>query len=560
LLGCSIAAILLYPGSKRMSQRLLQQLFRRSASYESLEPVYADATEGQVLGDLGTYGRWSKIEIAFEGPNTAVIDAQTNPFTIIVDVEFVGPDGKRQLVPAFYDGDGEGGLSGRVWKVRFSADSVGSWTFSTRSSHKLLSGYEGSFEVTQPEKCPDNRSLVCKGRLQYVDGNHYLRFGDNEYWVKGGIDDPENFLGTAFGDWSDKREAIGFLARAGVNSIYVITNNINPGDRNDTWPWWGETPSEAKKNSDRFNISKLQEWEEFFTFVQEQGIVLHIILDDDSAWHNYDHYAYYREMVARFGHHPGIIWNIGEEANENYRDAAQVELATMLKEIDPYDHPVTVHRKPRWPFFGNPVFDLASIQPGDGAANFTTVDLPDYFQFVAENRQLSVQEGHPIPIMIDETPRVTAVNEATRLKMRREVLYPIFLAGGNYELHFRDAYGQQGQLTIEDLSPMLVDMMRARQLVERLPFHEMEPCQALVGEGNYCFGKRDEVYTIYMPEGGTTRLDLSESSSHFTVEWYNPSVDVYVPDSSVQGGEILTFAAPFSGDAALILRLKGSQC
>jgi hypothetical protein len=56
------------------------------------------------------------------------------------------------------------------------------------------------------------------------------------YWIKAGIDDPENFIGNALGDWDAKKSAIDYLSSKGVNSVYIITNNID-GDRNDTWPW-----------------------------------------------------------------------------------------------------------------------------------------------------------------------------------------------------------------------------------------------------------------------------------------------------------------------------------
>ncbi len=258
----------------------------------------------------------------------------------------------------------------------------------------------------------------------------------------------KTFLGNAFGDWNAKKAAIDYLASKGVNSVYLVTNNIS-GDRNDTWPWVGTTTSEAIANSNRFNVAKLLLWEDFFSYVQQQGLVLHIILDDDSAWDLYDHTLYYRELVARFSHHPGIIWNIGEEANEIYTDAEQIAHANTIRNLDPYDHPVTVHRMPTWPFLGNSSFDLTSIQPIDGASDFSTTDLGDLNALVISHRNLSISAGRPVPIMIDEIPRVTVVDEAAILKMRTEVLYPIFLGGGSHEIHYHDAYGQGGQVTIE---------------------------------------------------------------------------------------------------------------
>ena len=433
------------------------------------------------------------------GPDSTGL-GDPNPFLIDVKVTFTGPSGQILILPAFYDGDGNGGMDGNIWKARFAPDTPGSWTYITTSSNTLLNGQTGAFEVISPANCqayapgglPD---FTCLGRLEY-DGTHYLKFSSGDHWIKGGIDDPENFLGSAFGDWNAKKLAIDNLASKGVNSIYLVLNNIS-GDYNDTWAWVGNTTSDAIANSNRFNVAKLLLWEDFFTYVQEKGIVLHMILDDDSAWDGYDHTLYYREMVARFSHHPGIIWNIGEEADEIYSDEEQVTYATMIRSLDAYDHPVTVHRNPTWPFLGNSSFDLTSIQPINGALDFSIADLGDLNALVISHRDLSVSAGRPVPIMIDELPRVTVVDETAKLKMRAKVLYPIFLGGGSHEIHYEDIYGQGGSVSIETLEPMLLDMQRARQFMEKLPFSQMIPCnQMLSPAGNLCSGKTGEVYAI----------------------------------------------------------------
>ena len=67
-----------------------------------------------------------------------------NPFAIPVDVVFTAPSGKTTRVPGFFDGDGAGRLDGAVWKVRFSADEVGTWRFRAESPNEELDGCRGS--------------------------------------------------------------------------------------------------------------------------------------------------------------------------------------------------------------------------------------------------------------------------------------------------------------------------------------------------------------------------------------------------------------------------------
>jgi hypothetical protein len=545
---------------------LVAALFAYGANLAPTRGLYVPAAryvtpeQDSPANHLGSFAKWTKVEVSLQGPQTSVSDGSSNPFQVRVDVTFTGPDDQSFTVPAFYDGDGQGGNAGNVWKVRFAPNTSGRWRFESASSEPLLAGYKGTFDVTAPQECSSYEpgglpDLACVGRLQYEEGQHYLKFVDGGYWIKGGIDDPENFIGAAFGGWQEKREAVDFLAEHGTNSIYVITNNITPGDRNDTWPWLGETSEEAKRQSDRFDVVRLQAWESFFEYVQQQGITLHIILDDDSAWHAYDHYLYYREMVARFGHHAAIIWNIGEEANEIYRDSEQIRLAELLRELDPYDHPVTVHRKPPWPFLGEAAFDLTSIQPGDGAGDFDAVNNRDFNEIVGEHRSGSMEAGRPIPIMVDETPRVTRVNEDTRFMMRSRILYPIYLAGGQYEMHYYDAYGQGGTLTIEQMGPMLQDMQYARRFMEGLPFHEMEPCNDLLFDRDeaYCLGKTGDVYAVYSATGAPFAIDLSAMDGEFWLQWFDPQQRTMTEPVPINGGARRELRPPRGQEAAAVL-------
>jgi hypothetical protein len=512
------------------------------------------------MGNLGSFEQGSIVEIAFSGPLMAVDDPDLNPFLIEMEVSITGPDGQVFLLPAFYDGDGMGGTRGNVWKVRFVPDAPGSWLFTSDSSQRELNRYQGTFSVAAAPDCqtpgPDQSpNIHCLGFLEASNG-HYLRFSSGEYWIKAGVDDPENFLGTAIGDWQDKKDAIDFLSSKGVNSIYVITNNID-GDRQDTWPWYGETQEAAKKNSERFDIVKLQLWEDFFNYVQSKGIVIHLVLNDDGAWHDYNQELYYREMVARFAHLPGLIWNIGEEANEIYSDGQQINLASHLQSLDPYDHPVTVHRTNPWRFIGNPNFDLTSIQVGDGAADFSKSKLPDLNRVVIDHISSSDQVCQPIPVMIDEIPRVTKVDQSSRLKLREEVIYPIYFGGGNFELHFYDAYGD-GTLSFEDLGPMLDDLLRAHKFMETLPFYTMEPCNEMVMSGAAgCFQRSGDIYAVYSSKGNNPVLDMRTIRGNFEVYWFDPRTGNETHAGVVSGGKILTFTTPDSQD--WVLKLDNPQ-
>ena len=153
--------------------------------------LFSPATPSQGatdLGNVGNFPRWSKVEIAFTGPSSAGMSETPNPFTTEVDVIFSGPNAESFTVPGFYDGDGVGGLDGDVWKVRFSPNAVGAWTFSSSApAEPLLHEVTGSFDVTSLPACPPLApgslpDLSCSGRLEYASA-HHLRFSEGDWFL-----------------------------------------------------------------------------------------------------------------------------------------------------------------------------------------------------------------------------------------------------------------------------------------------------------------------------------------------------------------------------------------
>ena len=480
-------------------------------------------------------------EIGFEGPNSIGMGTP-NPFLIDLEVTFTSPGGQAYSVPGFYDGDGNGSMDGSSWKVRFTPDSIGNWTYFSNSSEPLLDGQSGSFIVIDDRTCPPYQpgglpDYQCVGRLASA-GDHYLRFGDGTYWLKGGEDDPEDFLAAGINvGFTDKYQAIDYLASLGVNSQYLLLNNVG-GDGDNVWPWFGSTPSEAQLNHERFDVVKLQEWENLFSYIQSKGVVLHLVLEDDSGWTGFDRSLYYRQMIARFGHHQGLIWNIAEEYNENYSADQVKEFAQLVRDYDPYDHPITVHHfgaLDTWqPFVGDSRFDLTSFQTDKIPVN---ADAAAWFEIVEGS-------GRKIPISFDETGQIGTLDQ----DLARHITWSAYMGGANFELHTfpLSAYS--------DFGLHLADMTRARQFIEQLPFWNMQPVNDLLSSGSaYIFAETGEVYTAYLPSGGQIELDLTGTSNYFEAEWFNPRNGSRSSLGLFQGGSDHGFSAPSNDDWVLLI-------
>ncbi len=220
----------------------------------------------------GTLRKWDAVTIDFQGPHADVLDNDPNPFLDHrLQVHFTSPGGKIHNVPGYFDGNGRGGRSGNIWRVRFSADEVGEWYL--RASFRKgpgvavsldpdagepdsFDGYQDSFVIRpQDTSAP---GFLKWGRLEYV-GKHYLKFRDGSYWIKGGTDSPEDFLAYhGFGntpeachgydthvkdwrpgdpDWGNGKGkaiigALNYLASQHVNSIYFLPMNIGGDGKN----------------------------------------------------------------------------------------------------------------------------------------------------------------------------------------------------------------------------------------------------------------------------------------------------------------------------------------
>jgi hypothetical protein len=530
----------------------------------------------------GNLNKWHTVTLTFDGPQTGET-AEPNPFRDYrLNVVFTKAN-KRYVVPGYYAADGNAAqssaTSGNKWRVQFVPDEEGQWSFdgSFRSGRDIalssdptagvptpFDGVAGKFVVGPTDKA--GRDHRAKGMLKYV-GKRYLRFAETgDYFIKGGADSPENFLayadfddtydagelkrqGEAAGDkfihhyaphvqdwrpgdpsWKDGKGkgmigALNYLASKGMNSVYFLPYNIDGGDGKDVWPW--TNPQEKY----RFDCSKLDQWEIVFSHTDKLGVMLHVVTQETENDQGLDggelgpqRKLYYRELIARFAHHLALTWNLGEE-NTNTTEQRKA-FCKYIKDLDPYGHPVVCHTYPGKydevyePLLGYEYFDGPSLQTNDTHAQ-TTKWLDS-----------SASAGRQWFVSLDEIgPADTGVkpdaNDYGHDEVRNKHLWGHLMAGGaGVEWYFGYKWANN-DLNCEDWRSRdhLWDLTRyALEFFHRyLPFTEMTHHDELTGAGNdYCFAKPGEIYAIYLPAGGTTNLNLGDSSVTFTIQWYNP--------------------------------------
>ena len=586
---------------------------------------------GEAVLDPVVEGRrkvWLPMMVSFRGPSATETDESPNPFLHYrLTVIFEGPNGEKYSVPGFFAGDGHGDGSGNVWRVFFTPNAGGRWTFqaSFRKGKRLAvtleadagqpevpDGQGGEFDVADAD--PDAPGFLSKGKLAYVPGKFYLKtLGDNRYWIKGGTDSPEDLLayegfddtrsGTRFAvkkyaghvrdwrpgdpDWKDGRGkaiigAMNYLAEQHVNLIYFLPMNIG-GDGQNVWPFTGKInpAGDPANDNTHYDISKLHQWEIVFSHAQAKGIVLHFVFNEaeknnklelGGADLTTERKLFYREMVARFGHHNALIWNLCEEYNIGLDLGPQSvkEFAAYIAQLDPYDRPITVHHAKNpvkaWePFLGDERFSITSLQIGRG----------DIEPVVETFRKLTQDAGRAVPVAVDEFT-VTTGDKAwlpvdDSVALRKEKLWPAYLSGGQVEFIVAELLDTQDFRKYESLWQYI---WYARKFMEQnLPFWDMEPADDLLtGESVYIgktcshdgqvFAKQGQCYAIYLPTAAQTGvLDLGSARGRFAKRWYNPRTGAFegAPEVLKGGQKIEIGPAPDTPDEDWVVLVKKHQ-
>jgi len=364
--------------------------------------VFSQAIQSEVVAPAETT-LWHPMQIDIIEPSLTTDESadDLNPFLdIALNILFTAPDGRQFTVPGFYAGNGEGNGSGAVWRVRFSPDRVGEWQYrvsfltgleiavddTTASKTLPNDGEQGAFEVAAASSSAPG--FLAHGRLNYV-GQHYMQFADGTYWIKSGVDSPENLFGFAgfdgtvdqaggldesglidglhhyephVADWREGDPdfvnsdtgvrgrglvgAINYLASEGVNSVYFLPMNLG-GDGRDTYPFIGVSGS--RFDNTHYDISKLHQWNKVLSHMQRMGVAAHIVLGEqeigntnwfDNGELGVERKLFYRELVARFSYLMAIKWNLSEESR--FSPDQHLEFANYLRRLDWAQHPISV--------------------------------------------------------------------------------------------------------------------------------------------------------------------------------------------------------------------------
>ncbi len=520
--------------------------------------------------------------------------------------------------------------SGNKWRVHFAPEQPGTWNWSASfksganvaingggSGAGFMDGNTGSFNVSESDKSGRDHRAKDNGRLQYI-GEHYLRYSgtnpaspNGDWFVKAGADAPENTLayedfdntpnrGNRRKSWGPHQQdylaseassytwsggkgtellgVVRYLSNKGLNAFSFLTLSLHGDDENvfphllkvgvNTYNGYNDGQQwNQGVHKDRFDVSKLAQWEKIFEYADKKGMFMHfktLETENDNIMDNNgfgrQRKLYYRELIARFGHHLALNWNLSEETT--IPDNVVKATAAYIKQVDPYDHHIVIHTYPgqqdqRYtPLLGNnSMLTGASIQTDKNKVHNDVKRWLEKSRNAGKKWVVANDEQGSANIGVDADPKDNKL-------VRHKVLWGTLMAGGTgveyyygYQTNGTDLNAQNHRTRDAKYSDADIALRFFNNYLQAsLP--EMVSSDGVTSDGNdYVLANAGKIYTVYRPNGGSTGLSLPGGNNEYDVQWYNPRSGGNLTSKTTLVGNLV---APDNNDWVALIKRKNS--
>jgi hypothetical protein len=452
----------------------------------------------------------------------------------------------------FYDGDGQGGQTGNVWKFRLMLDVPGEWNVTavfrdSATGQELAPAQSFAYSVAAkaaPGHCGHiTRDPQNPMRLAFADGTPWVPFPlhssfllDHEnamrsQWIREHAARGVNALGVRF-----HAEAANALGVAG-NWQFLAAD----GSRVTRWPETGANGFDYA----RPDLAGWRYYEEGLDLAERNGIYLHIwfgMSGDNRQYHSYgpqdwiqdgelgpQQKRFIRYFLARWAALPvWWHWTVDSEYEEGPGDdlARDRAWAAEFQQLNPWPTLITTHVLRQWTPSTAPEYDLATLQlrvPQDPSRI-----VSDSVGFVEQTL------GFGLPVFNAEGVWSLRTVEDSRIA----TLAHYFAGGFSHVAHTEDSSDKGHHASSwgcewdnvnprhKDDADMLGQLSRFFNAPEQAAFNRAHPAHDLVtlagGHHALCLADPGRFYAVWLDEGGTASLDLSDapspSRSHVTTE------------------------------------------
>jgi hypothetical protein len=253
--------------------------------------------------------QWTRFEDTFESSKN-----YDNPVQDIkVKVEFTSPKGKKRNFFAFWDG-------GRLWRVRFSPDEPGKWTYKTSCSDKNNKGLYNQTGSFQCKKYQGDIGLFRHGELRLSDNRRYFEHTDDTafFFLADTV-----WCGPLLSDLKDWNVFLKDRAAKEFTAIQFVMTQWRMA-RKDV----DGNPAFTGKEKVAVNAAYFQRLDKYIDAINNTGLVAVPVLlwaiqgDDNPGYYLPEEQknilAEY--MIARYGAHQ-VIWFLGGDGNYSGENA-----------------------------------------------------------------------------------------------------------------------------------------------------------------------------------------------------------------------------------------------
>lgn len=471
-------------------------------------------TSGNHAGrEVGRGDVYTVVELSFQGPHQTPADAPARD--IDFHVLFRHEDGVSSYrISGFWDGDGKGGSSGNVFKVRFCPTKPGRWFLAeVYSNSLLLNGQkQGEYVSTTLSKRKNHHGFwevdaASPGKRWYrrSDGSHAYVFGNTMYTFlsqtgKDGRPSGNDIAAdlrnnaryfrkvrfSAIGDRYPHPDDSPFFDSAGKGT-YDGDQSFRPDPR-----WFHNRVDKAVQTS--FDLDLIADLILSGVDLPTTRAALR------AAGNNGDPGPYLKYMAARYGAYPNAWFCLINEFDlygPIYKGSQVAVFGQTLRSYLPYPSPLSVHKSPgTW---------LTALNTNPSWNDHVTLQLKlKSLPVAADTIGISyVAAGSDKPVIDDELSYQGDGDHHTEGDTIESHL-GAFLGGGYASTGYKAA-NKLGQYFTGNFDPRIHTTSESlrwlrEQIDDHITFWRMSPDQGQGGSGQSIFRGNDDLRSMSWPE------------------------------------------------------------
>ncbi len=516
--------------------------------------------------------QWTRFERTF----TSLKDYDNPVQDVKMRVEFTSPGNDQRTFLAFWDG-------GRTWRVRFSPDRQGTWTYKTVCSDKGNAGLNNQTGSFQCDGYKGDLSLFRYGELRLSENHRYIEHTDGTpfFWLADTV-----WCGPLFANLDDWHVFLKDRVEKEFTAIQFVLTQWRMAKTDAEG-----NPTFTGKEKVAVNPAFFQRMDKYVDAINDAGLVAVPVLlwairgDDNPGYYlPEDQKIVLAEyMIARYGAHQ-VIWFLGGDGNysgDNAETWKRVGRAVFNKD---QHRLATMHVRGRsWvgkEFRDEPWFSFISYQSGHG-------DDEGTFRWLNQGPPSTKWSNEPILPVINTEPNYEAHNGYTYrkvhndLSVRRAAYWSLLVsppAGITYGGQGIWGWHTKVQAPADHLStglgspwyiakdlPGALSMKYLHDFFKSIEWWRLVPAPDVLTEQP---GKKDaskfiaaaksdagDLLVAYLPEGGSVTLKTDSLKDGLIARWYHPRTGGWLDAGKVEKPR-QTFKTSDRNDWVLLLKSK----